>query len=176
MNTTFVKRSAIAVGSAALLLSATIGFSQAQTATPSAVTQRAAIIDLAASKLGLTSDQLTAALREARKDLGANQGAPRVGKLIHQELSVAATTLGISDAKALRKELAGTTLTAVAQKHNVQPSTVAVAMKADVDAKIQALATAGTIKAARAATLKVKAEAKIDAFMTHQFKAAPVSS
>ena len=58
MNTSFVKRSAIAIGGAALLLSATIGFSQAQTATPPAATQREAIIDLAAAKLGLTSDQL----------------------------------------------------------------------------------------------------------------------
>jgi hypothetical protein len=176
VNTSFVKRSAIAIGGAALLLSATIGFSQAQTATSPAATQREAIIDLAAAKLGLTSDQLSTALRQARKDLGVNQGTPQVGKLIHQELSVAATALGLADVKTLRKELAGTTLTAVATKHNVLPSTVAAAMKADVNARIQALVTAGTIKAARGATLKVKAEAKIDTFMTHQFKAAAVSS
>jgi hypothetical protein len=173
MNTSLLKRSAVAVGGAALLLGATLGYSQAQTATPSAAVQRhQAVIDLAAAKLGLTSDQLAAALKAARTDLGVNQGGVQVGKLVHQQLSVAATTLGIADVKTLRKELAGTTLTAVARKHNVDPSTVAAALKADVDARIQALVTAGTLKPARAATLKVKAEARVDAFMTHEFKPA----
>jgi hypothetical protein len=165
------KRSALAIGGAALLLSSTIGFSQAQAPTLAGLTaaqqQRQAVLNLAAAKLGLTSDQLTTALKNARKDLGLKQGGVQVGKLARQELSVAATALGLSDVKGLRKELAGTTLTAVAQNHGVQPSTVAAAMKADIDAKIQALVTAGTIKTARAATLKLKADAKIDAFMTH---------
>ena len=131
------------------------------------------MLDLAAAKLGLTSDQLTTALKQAHKDLGGNhQGKAAIGKLAHAELSVAATALGIADVKTLRKELAGTTLTSVAQKHGVPAATVSAALKADVDARIQALVTAGTIKADRAATLKVKAEAKIDTFMTRQFKAA----
>ena len=85
---------------------------------------------------------------------------------------MAATALGIADVKTLRQELAGTTLTAVAQKHSVPAATVAAALKADVDARIQALVTAGTIKADRAAALKLKADAKVDTFMTRQFKAA----
>src|SRR6202040_719685 len=108
---------------------------------------------LAAAKLGLTSEQLSTALQQARKELGLNQSAVQVGKLVHQELSVAATTLGIADVKTLRQELAGTTLTAVAMKHNVDPATVTAALKADVDARIQALVTAGTLKPPRAATL-----------------------
>ena len=80
--------------------------------------------------------------------------------------------LAVLEIPELAAELAGTTLTAVAQNHGVQASDVPAAMKADVDAKIQTLADDGTIKAARAVTLKVKAEAKIDALMTRQFKAA----
>jgi hypothetical protein len=179
MNTSFWKRGALAVGGTALLLSATIGFSQAQTATPTATTatdkkaQHAAVLDLAAAKLGLTSDQLTTALQQARKDLGINQGGVKVAKLVHQELSVAAKTLGIADVKTLRKELAGTTLTAVAGN---QASTVAAAIKADVNARIQALVTAGTIKADRAAALTVKADARVDTFMTRQFPAAKTAT
>ena len=173
-----MKRSALAVGGAALLLSATIGFSQAQTATPTPATatakkqHRESVIDLAAAKLGLTADALSAALKSAHQDLGSKQGGVQVGKLVHAELGVAATALGIADAKTLRHELAGSTLTAVAAKHSVPAATVAAALKADVDARIQALVTAGTIKADRAAALKIKADAKVDAFMTREFKAA----
>jgi hypothetical protein len=175
VNTSLLKRVGVALWGAALLLSASISFSQAQSTTPASASGKQhleAVIDLAASKLGLTSDQLSAALKEARKDLGANQGAWRFARLVHHELSVAAAALGISDVKTLRKELAGTTLTAVAQKHGVQPSTVAAALKADLDARIQALVTAARIKPDRAAASKVRAEARVDAFMTHQFKAA----
>ncbi|HLZ29381.1 MAG TPA: hypothetical protein VKV73_18855 [Chloroflexota bacterium] len=176
MTTSLWKRSALAIGGAALLLSATIGFSQAQTATPTPATakqqHRAAVLDLAAAKLGVTSDQLTTALKDARKDLGARPGAAVLAKLARHELSVAATTLGIADVKTLRQELAGTTLTAVAGNHGVPAATVAAALKADVEARIQALLAAGTIKADRAAALKVKADAKVDALMTRQFKAA----
>jgi hypothetical protein len=175
MHTSMLKRGALALGGAALLLGATLGYTQAQTTPPSAAANarkqhRQAVIDLAATKLGLTGDQLSTALEAARKDLGVTQH-PRLDKLAKDELAVAAKTLGISDSTALRKELAGSTLTAVAQKHNVPPATVAAAIKKDVDDKIQALVTAQKLTAARAATLKVKAESKVDAFMTREFKA-----
>jgi hypothetical protein len=131
MTRSLLKRGALAFGGAALLLSTTIGITQAH-AAPTA--------------------------------------RPHIGKLLHQELALAATTIGLADVKALHTELAGSTLSAVALEHNVQPSTVAAALKADVEARIQALATAGTIRANRAATLKQKAEAKVDAFMTREFK------
>jgi hypothetical protein len=86
---------------------------------------------------------------------------------------VAAKAIGLADAKALRKELAGSTLTAVAQKHNVAASVVATALKADVNARIDAQVTAGKLKAERAATLKTKAAARVDALMTREFKAKP---
>jgi len=177
MTTSFVKRSAFAIGSAALLLGGTIGLSHAQTTTPSAAVSakqhREAIVDLAALKLGLSSNELSTALKGARKDLGLNPGHAQLGKLVRKELSVAATRLGLANVKGLRKELAGSTLTAVANKHNVQPSAVASAIKADVDAQIQTMISAGNLKPNRAAALKVKAEAKVDAFMTLQFKTRP---
>jgi hypothetical protein len=180
VNTTLWKRSALAVGGAALLLSATIGFSQAQTATPTPAADkqqhREAIIDLAAAKLGLTAEQLTAALKDAHKDLAVKRGGVKIAKLGQHELTVAATALGIADAKTLRTELAGTTLTAVAAKHSVPAATVAAALKADVDAQIQALVTAGKIKADRAAALKIKAEARVDTFMTREFKVAKTAT
>jgi hypothetical protein len=165
-----LKRGALALGGAALLLSATVGFSAAQSTTPDKKQQQQAVINLAASKLGLTGDQLSEALKQSRKDLGHNQGRPKIAKLVKQELGVAATTLGYSDVKALRKDLAGTTLAALAQTRKIAPATVASAIKADVDSQIQALAAAGTIKPNQAVKLKLKAEARVDGLMTRQFK------
>lgn len=90
----------------------------------------------------------------------------------HAELQLAATTLGLADVKALRKELAGSTLTAVAQKHNVAPSTVSAAITADLNSRIQAAASAGTIKSARATRLTQKVPARVDKLMAHQFPTA----
>jgi hypothetical protein len=163
-------RGALALGGAALLLGATIGLTHAQVAPTAAHPQRQAVVDLAATSLGLTGDELASALKQARKDLGQNPAKPRIGKLVRQEITLSATAIGLPDVKALRQELAGSTLTAVAQKYNVPPSKVSAALKADVVARIQALVTAGSIKADRAATLTHTAETKIDALMTRQFK------
>jgi hypothetical protein len=161
----------IAAAGAALLLVSTVGYTYAQSA-PTRQQQHRAVIDDAAARLGLSGDQLAQALKDARKELGVTSSV-KVGKLVHDELGVAAKSLGLADARALRQELAGTTLTAVAQKHNVAPSTVSNAIKADLDARIQAQVTSGAIKPARATTLETKAHARVDAFMTRQFKAKP---
>jgi uncharacterized protein YidB (DUF937 family) len=166
-----LKRAALSIGGAAILLLAGTSLGAAQSApspTPSPNTAtKQAIIDDAAAKLGLTGDQLRQALSEARKELGAKTG-------VHLDrrhaLDVAAKTLGLPDAAALRKQLGGTTLEAVAQQHGVQPATVAAAIVADLDQQIDAQVAAGTLKPARAATLKQKLSTKVDAFMTHQFK------
>jgi hypothetical protein len=176
LKTSFLKRGAIALGGAALLLSATIGFTQAQgnkpTTAPTAKQQQhQAVLNLAATKLGLTGDQLSTAFKDARKDLGLNQGRVKAVEIAKDELTVAAKAIGLADLKALRTELAGTTLTAVAQKHGVAPSTVAAAITADVDARIQALVTSGKLSADRAAALKLKADARVNTFITREFKA-----
>jgi hypothetical protein len=158
------KHAALSVGGAAALLlstGTTFGFAQP------APTQQA-VIDDAAAKLGLSGDQLAQALREARQELGV-RAAVRLDR--RHALTVAATTLGLPDLKSLRKELAGTTLTAVASKHGVQPATVAAAIKADLAAQVDAQLAAGKITAKRAASLKQKLDGRVDALMTREFKA-----
>jgi hypothetical protein len=86
------------------------------------------------------------------------------------ELAVAARALGVADVKALRHELRGSTLSAVAQTHNVQPTVVADAIKADLDAKIQAAVSAGTIKAQRVTKLQQRVADKVQALMARQFR------
>lgn len=173
------KRAALALASAALLLIGGAGLSLAQTATPTsppasgqATAPKAAraVIDDAAAKLGLSGDQLAQALKEARRELGA-RSTVRLAR--QRALDVAAHALGLADARALRKELAGTTLTAVAQKHGVAPATVSAAIVADLNAQVDAQVAAGKLTAQRATTLKQRLATRVDALMAHQFKAAP---
>jgi hypothetical protein len=166
-----LKRFAVALGGAAVLLGASLGLSYAQSATPSPAAQhKRAIIDDAAAKLGISGDDLAQALKESRKELGQKRGV-QVAKLVHDELEVAARALGLADAKALRQELRGSTLTAVAQQHNVAPATVATALKTDLNAKIDALVSSGKLKAERAAAVKTRVSERVDALMTREFKA-----
>ena len=165
-----MNRMLAAAGGAAVLLSAALGVTYAQSAPTPKQQQHQAVISDAAAKLGLSADQLQQALTQARKDIGVNEGRARpLARIRADELAVAAKTIGDADARALRTELAGTTLTAVAQKHNVQPSTVSNAITADLNAKIQAAVTAGTIKPERATKLQQKAADKVNALMTRQF-------
>jgi hypothetical protein len=164
MSNMSFKRGALVVGSAAVLFGATVGLGYAQTAPTQS--QKQAVIDDAAAKLGLTGDQLREALKQARKDVGVHVGFS-LGKLVHDELAVAAKTIGLADVKALRAELRGSTLTAVAQKHNVAPATVSAAIKADLNAKL----TAANLSAEKTAKLKTKIDTKVDALMTKDFKA-----
>src|SRR5438067_1268739 len=111
----------LAFGGAVVLLGGAIGLSYAQSAPTTAEQQHQAVIDDAAAKLGINGTDLAAALKQARKELGFKV---QIGKLARDELAVAARTIGVTDVKALRQELRGSTLTAVAQKHNVPPATV----------------------------------------------------
>lgn len=153
-----------------MLLGASLSLGYAQSGAPSpAAQQKRAIIDDAAAKLGIQGDDLVQALKEARKELGQKHGL-QIGKLVKDEMNVAAKALGLADAKTLRVELRGSTLTAVAQKHNVAAGTVATAIKTDLNTRIDALVSGGKLKADRAATLKTKAAARVDALMTREFK------
>jgi hypothetical protein len=157
------KRAALSIGGAAALLLASASFGFAQPAP----THRT-VIDDAAAKLGLSGDQLAQALREARTELGVRASVRLDRK---HALQVAATTLGLPDVVSLRKELAGTTLSAVAQQHGVQPAAVASAINADLAAQVDAQVAAGKIKPPRGAALKQKLATRVDALMTRQFKA-----
>jgi hypothetical protein len=173
MKSISLTRIGLAVGGAALLLGATLGIGYAQSATPSpAAQQKRAIIDDAAARLGIQGDDLAQALKEARKALGQKHGV-QIGKLVKDEMAVAAKAIGLADAKTLLRELRGTTLTAVAQKHSVAPAIVANALKADLNTRIDALVSGGKLKADRAAALKTQAATRVDALMTREFKAKP---
>jgi len=159
-------RAALSIGGAAILVLTSTGLSAAQSAPSGRPSTKQAIIDDAAAKLGLTGDQLSQALKEARKELGAKAGV-RLDR--RHTLDVAAHTLDLADAAALRTQLGGTTLEAVAQQHGVQPATVAAAIVTDLDQQVDAQVAAGILKPARAATLKQKLATKVNTLMTHQF-------
>lgn len=144
----------------------------AQTPTP-AKQHRQAILSDAASQLGISESQLEQALAQARKDVGPR--ARPLADLRKDELQVAAKTLGFADVKALRSALAGTTLNAVAQNHNVAASTVSAAIMADVNSKLQADVAAGKVKAEQVTALTQRAQNRVNALMAHQFPAAKSS-
>src|SRR5690348_1198152 len=94
----------LAAGGAAILLGGALGVANAQPATPgSAKQQRQAIISDAAAQLGVSADQLQQALAQARKSLSPKPKlASVIAHLRTDELQVAAKTLALADAKALR--------------------------------------------------------------------------
>ncbi len=160
-----------------MLMGGTLGVSSAQTPTPvtpanSAHQRRQALVSDAASQLGISADQLEQALAQARKDVGRARPLANERK---DELQVAAQALGVTDAKTLRAQLSGSTLTAVAQNHNVQPSTVSAAIMADVSSRLQAAVAAGQISANRVPALTQRAQTRVDALMTRQFPARKTS-
>jgi len=175
-----MKRFLMAAGGAAVLLAGALGVAYAQSAatpTPSpaqtaARQRRLAIIQDAATQLGLSADQLEQALVQARKDVG---GPRPLANVRRDELQVAARTIGLADVKSLRNELAGSTLTAVAQNHNVQPAAVSAAIMADINTRLQADVAAGRIRASQVAALTQRAQNRVNALMTHQFPARKTS-
>jgi hypothetical protein len=72
----------------------------------------------------------------------------------------------------LRQELQGKTLTDVARAHNVDPTTVANALKTQASQRVDQAASAGRIPADQVATAKQQANQRIDELMTRQFPAA----
>ena len=91
-----------------------LGVTYAQSTPTPARQHRQAILADAASQLGISADQLQQALAQARKDVGGR--VRPLADVRRDELQVAAKALGFADVRALRTELAGSTLTAVAQK------------------------------------------------------------
>lgn len=128
-----------------------------------------------AAKLGVSPDRLRQAMTETRQELGppARAAGPKGGHRggFSEGLSVAATALNI-DLEQLRQELRGKTLTAVAQAHNVNPTTVASALKTAANGRIDAAVSAGRIPADQVAQAKQRASDHIDHLMTQQLPAA----
>ena len=130
-----------------------------------------------AARMGIPADRLQQAMDQTRTDLGIQErsgpnggdrrqgGGPNGGQRIGGGLDAAAQALGISTDQ-LRQELQGTTLAQVAQAHNVDPTTVANALKAAANARIDQEAAAGRIPADQVATAKQQAAQRIDQMMT----------
>jgi hypothetical protein len=82
----------------------------------------------------------------------------------------AARAIGISPDQ-LRQELPGKSLADVAKAHNVDPTAVANAIKADATARIDRDVSAGRITAERAAQIKQDLSDRVDRMMTRQVPA-----
>jgi hypothetical protein len=131
--------------------------------------------DALAAKLGVSPDRLRQAMMETRQELGLPDHGPKAGGG-HRGgfgvgLSAAATALNIS-VEQLQQELPGKTLTAVAQGHNVNPATVASALKTAANSRIDAAAGAGRIPADQVAQAKQRASDRVDQLMMQQAPAA----
>jgi hypothetical protein len=192
------KRSLAAAGATVLIGASAFGIAHAQqtptptpgsvspTPTPAAHAQRGArieqFLDTLAAKLGVTPEKLKQAIQETRQQLGYGPGRhqghkgglPFGGRAglpgLKAELSVAAQAIGITPDQ-LRQELPGKSLSDVAKAHNVDPSKVANAIKADANAKIDQLASRRNLSADQVAQLKQRAAALIDRLMARQFPA-----
>jgi transposase-like protein len=133
-----------------------------------------------AGKLNVSPDQLRQGIQQARQELGLPQrpggpgggpaGAPSGGPghgRFGMGLGAAAQAMNLS-VDQLRQELPGKSLADVARAHNVDPATVANALKADATAHIDQAVSAGRIPAYRAAQLKQDISARIDQLMSRQ--------
>jgi hypothetical protein len=177
-----LKRALAALGIAGVLGAGGVGVAAAQTPTPvrpagtpvAPAQRQEQFLTSLASKLGVTVDALKQALTETRQSLGMGDrggfggpGGPRRGGI---SLEAAARALNISQDQ-LRQELSGKTLSDVARAHNVDPATVANALKAAAATQIDGAVTAGRLTADQAAQAKQQANTRIDQQMTQQLPA-----
>ena len=187
MRSVLTKRGVLAAVAALALVGAALGVAAAQqTPTPSPTPGDRApsgqaksgqerheqFLNAVAAKLGVSADRLRQAMDEARRELGlpersAGEWHGRAGGPIGEGLSVAANALGIS-VDQLRQELAGKTLADVARAHNVDPATVARALKDAANARIDRAASAGRIPSDQVAQIKQQIAERIDQLMTRQ--------
>ena len=195
MKLTSMKRTMVAGVAALTLVGTSLGVVAAQQA-PTAPGQPAPgqqqgdrqqhqqqFIAALAARLGITPEQLQQAMDQTRTDLGVPNrgpnrgGGPRGGEgggprggggeqRMGGGLDAAAQALGVS-VDQLRQELAGgQTLTQVAQAHNVDPTTVANALKQAANTRIDQEATAGRIPADQVETAKQRAAERVDLMMS----------
>jgi hypothetical protein len=180
---------ALAIGGAMLAFGGTaadvVTAQQAPTASPTPGTtspstgpgadrkaHREQFLNTLAGKLNVSADRLRQAMDETRRELGIPD-RPRGGFGMHggagfgRALEVAARAVGIS-VEQLRQELPGKTLADVARSHNVDPTTLANALKADANARIDQAAAAGRIPTDQVAQAKLRAAERIDQLMTRQ--------
>jgi hypothetical protein len=124
-----------------------------------------------ANKLNVSPDQLKQAFEDARKEIGLpdqqnGPGGPRRGGM-GPGFEAAVKAIGIS-LDQLRQELPGKSLADVANAHNVDPATVASALKAEAETRIDQAVSAGRISDDQAAQMKQGLSARIDQTINHQ--------
>jgi hypothetical protein len=124
-----------------------------------------------AQKLGVSTDRLKQAFAEARQELGLpnRPKGPHGARFGGLEAAARAMNIGVDQ---LRQDLQGKSLTEVARAQNVDPATVASALKADASARIDQVARDGKFLPHQAAQMKQRANERIDQLMTRQFPAA----
>jgi len=198
MRSRSIRQFAAAAGAALVLGGAALGIAAAQqTPTPTTTAQatptrpagtpglqqrgpgqdqRQELLSRVASKLGITVDRLQQAFNDARQELGIpdrpaggfHDGGPgRGGPGFGIDLMAAAQALNLQPDQ-LPQELPGKSLTDVARAHNVDPSVVANALKAQASQRIDQAAATGRIAADQVATAKQQANQRIDELMTRQ--------
>jgi len=174
-------KQAVAAGAAALLLGgAALGVVSAQQAPPTPTAQTTpgppgqnryqSFLQALAAKLGITQEKLQQAIDQVRQEQGLPPGEGPWGERHggHVNLDVAAKAIGISTGQ-LRQELAGKSLTDVARAHNVDPNTVAAALKADETSRIDQAVKDGRLTADQANQMKSGLDAKISQLMARTF-------
>jgi hypothetical protein len=132
-------------------------------------------ISTLASKLGVSSDKLQQALDETQKELGPGPlvlgtgplgpGAQGFSISISGDLSTAAKVIGVSETQ-LRQELSRKSLTDVAKAHNVDPQTVANAIKSARIAELDKAASSGKAPADFVTRVKSNLDKEIEMQMT----------
>ncbi len=189
MKSSSLKRMLVAGSAAVVLGGAAVGVAAAQqvptnTGTPTAHTRFESFIDALAAKLNVSPETLKQDIRQVRQEQGLN--GPRGGHeglgwfgdrggmrgVVGHELQVAADALKIP-VDQLRTELRGKSLADVARAHNVDPTVVADALKADAHARIDQAVSSGKLTADRAATLKQRVDARLDQMMTRTLPQRP---
>lgn len=161
---------AVLVGGAGLL--ATAGMASAHMMPmqrPGAGGANETMLTALAGKLGVTVEQLRAAMQEAH---GANHpaGGPMGahGMIDHQAARKAvAGVLGITEAE-FASELKGKTLAEVVTAHGADLATVKAAVVTAVTAQIDAEIAPGRLAAERGATIKADLATRIDDLFTHR--------
>ena len=195
MRVSSLKRTVVAGAAALTMVGAALGAAGAQqtptpspsptapapaTRAPAGQDHREQFLNALAAKLNVTPDRLRQAIEQTRQELGLPDrpaggfGGPRGGR-VGAGLDAAAQAIGIS-VEQLRQELPGRSLADVARAHNANPTTVANALKAEANARIDQAAAAGRIPSDQVAAAKQRAAEAIDQKMTQQVPAASPSS
>ena len=186
-----VKVAILAAAGALIVGAVALGTALAQqTPTPSTAAGQQArgpqqFLNLVAAKLGVTPDRLQQAFQEARQELGIQHGpggfgrhgrrpgaGERVRGMMQEGLQIVADQLHIS-VDQLRTELPGSSISAVAHSHGVDPAQVATALTNAANQRIDMAAASGRITADQATRMKQRVGEMIPRLMERQLPMRP---